>query len=145
MRLARALPLLPALLATAVLAQEAPPQLGRLFLTPDARHHLERQRQLNLQETRSIEGSSLRLDGVVLRSSGKSTVWVNRQAQTERGADNGVSIATTPRQPGRATLTAGGESPAELKVGQTLNRATRETSDGIAAGEIRVNRAPAAR
>ena len=134
-----------ALAAMPALAQDAQPQLGRLFLTPDGRTHLERQRQLNIKETRTLEGSTMRLDGIVLRSTGKTTVWVNRQAQTEQGADNGVSVATSPRQPGGATLTAGGESPASLKVGQTINRATRETSDGIAAGEIRVNRTPAAR
>lgn len=139
------LALLVALLSTSAAAQDAPPRLGRLFLSPDWRAHLERQRQLDIQETRTLEGSSMRLDGIVVRSSGKSTVWVNRQAQTENNADNGVSVATTPRRPGRALLTPGGEASADLKVGQTINRATRETSDGIAAGEIRVHRAPAAK
>jgi hypothetical protein len=129
-----------AVLAAAAAAQDGQPRLGRLFLTPEWRAQLERQRQLNIQETRTFEGSSMRLDGVVLRSSGKSTVWVNNQAQTENTADSGVAVATRPRQPERATLTPGGETPAELKVGQTINRATRETADGLADGEIRVLR-----
>lgn len=129
------------LLAAAAAAQDDQPRLGRLFLTPEWRAQLERQRQLNIQETRTLEGSSMRLDGLVLRSSGKTTVWVNNQAQTENAADSGVAIATKPRQPDRATLTPGSEAPAELKVGQTINRATRETADGLADGEIRVRRA----
>jgi hypothetical protein len=137
--------MLAALLSSQAAAQEAQPRLGRLFLSPDWRAHLERQRQLDIQETRTLEGSSMRLDGIVVRSSGKSTIWVNRQAQTENNADNGVSIATSPRQPGRATLTPGGEPSADLKVGQSINRATRETNDGIASGEIRVHRTPASK
>lgn len=130
-----------ALLAAAAAAQDGQPRLGRLFLTPEWRAQLERQRQLNIQETRTLEGSSMRLDGVVLRSSGKATVWVNNQAQTENAADSGVAVATKPGRPDRATLAPGSETPAELKVGQTINRATRETADGLADGEIRVQRA----
>jgi hypothetical protein len=130
-----------ALLAAAAAAQDGQPRLGRLFLTPEGRAKLERQRQLDIQETRTLAGGSMRLDGVVLRSSGKTTVWVNNQAQTENATDSGVDVATSRRQPDRATLTPGGEVSAELKVGQTINRATRETTDGLAAGEIRVQRA----
>ncbi|MEW6165328.1 MAG: hypothetical protein AB1642_09730 [Pseudomonadota bacterium] len=124
--------------ATAVRAAEPVPQLGRLFLTPDWRATLERQRQLNIQETRSLEGASVRLDGVVVRSSGKTTVWVNNQPQNENAGNTGVAAATSMRQPGQATLVTGTEAPADLKVGVTLNRSTRETADGLAGGEIRV-------
>jgi hypothetical protein len=123
-------------------AEPAPalPPLGRLFMPPEWRANLERQRQLNIQETRSLEGESVRLDGVVVRSSGKSTVWVNNRPQTENAQDSGVLAATSRREPGRATLSAGAEPPADLKVGVTLNRATRETAGGLAAGEIRIQR-----
>lgn len=127
------------LLLTASVAAQTPP-LGRLFLTPDTRAYLERQRQLDIKETRNLEGGTLRLDGVVVRSSGKSTVWVNNQPQHERENTTGVTAATSPRQPGRARLVAGDEAPAELKVGVTLNRATRETEGGLAGGEIRIKR-----
>lgn len=120
-------------------AVEPAPALGRLFLTPEWRATLERQRRLNVQETRSLEGGSMRLDGVVVRSSGKATVWVNNQPQTENASDTGVIAATSPRQPGRATLVTGAEPPADLKVGVTLNRATRETEGGLAEGAIKVN------
>lgn len=115
------------------------PPLGRLFMTPDTRVALERQRQLNIRETRSIEGGSIRLDGIVVRSSGKSTVWVNNQPQPENASDTGLNAAISPRRPDRATLSTGDESPADLQVGVTLNRATREKDGGLADGVIKVN------
>jgi hypothetical protein len=125
-------------LAHAEPAAQAEPQLGRLFLTPDWRNALERQRQLNIQQTRTLEGDTVRLDGVVARSSGKSTVWINSQPQTESARDSGVTAATSRRQPGRATVSTGAEPPVDLKVGVTLNQATGEKSGGLAGGEIRV-------
>jgi hypothetical protein len=126
--------------ALATHAAEPTPQLGRLFMTPEWRANLERQRQFNIQETRNLEGGTMRLDGVVVRSSGKSTAWVNNRPQEENSLDSGVAVVTSRRQPGRATLTTGTEPPADLPVGVTLNRATRETAGGLADGEIRVNR-----
>jgi len=129
------------LLAQTAWAADPPlPPLGRLFMTPESRANLERQRQLNIQETRSLEGGAMRLDGVVLRSTGKSTVWVNNRPQTETSRDTGVAVSPAPGKPGRATLITGEESPAQLAVGETINRATRETAGGLAGGEIRVHR-----
>lgn len=119
-------------------AETAAPALGRMFLTPEWRDALERQRQLNIQQARSLEGDTLRLDGVVVRSSGKSTVWINNRPQTESARDSGVTAATSRRKPERVTVSTGAEPPVDLKVGVTLNQATREKSGGLADGEIRV-------
>lgn len=126
--------ILATLLIRQVQAQSAPLPLGRLFLAPETRAQLERQRQLNVQESRSLEAGAIRLDGVVVRSSGNSTVWVNHQDTRETG----VITRTSRKDPGQALLTTGNEAPADLKVGVTLDRATRETSGGLAGGEIRV-------
>lgn len=126
--------ILATLLASQAQAQVASPALGRLFLSPETRAQLERQRQFNIQESRSLEAGTIRLDGVVVRSSGKSTVWVNNQDTRETG----VVTSTSHRNPGQASLATGNEAPADLKVGVTLDRATRETSGGLAGGEIRV-------
>lgn len=125
--------------AAAAHAADTPP-LGRLFMSPELRATLERQRLLNIRETRSIEGGAMRLDGVVVRSSGKATVWVNNQPQSEDSSGTGVAAALSRQRPDRATLTTGSDTPADLKVGATINRATRETTDGLAGGEIRVER-----
>lgn len=114
------------------------PVLGRLFLAPEWRGALERQRQLNIQQTRSLAGDTVRLDGVVVRSSGKSTVWINNRPQIESARDSGVTAVTSRRQPGHATVSTGAEPPVDLKVGATLNQATGEKSGGLTSGEIRV-------
>jgi hypothetical protein len=129
--------------AAPTLAADSNPSLGRLFFTPEVRKALQRQRHLNIQEARSLEGSSMRLDGVVVRSSGKSTVWINNRPQAENALETGVAAAVTKQQPERATLVTGDEAPVDLKVGVTVNRSTRETSGGLGDGEIRVRR-PAA-
>ncbi|MCX8017506.1 MAG: hypothetical protein N2690_06375 [Rhodocyclaceae bacterium] len=141
-RLRFALPVLAlSMLCRPVQAVEAgytPP--GRLFMTPEWRVKLERFRQLNLQEVRHYEGGSVRLDGVVVRSSGKTTVWINGQPQTEADGQGGLAAQAHPRQPGQARIVIGTEPAADLKVGVTLNRATHETAGGLAGGEIRIHR-----
>lgn len=138
-------PSLVALLCAVVSASPALAQdkLGRLFFTPERRALLERQRQSNIQETRSLEGANMSLDGVVMRSGGRSTHWINGRPQDERSSNSGVRIVATPRDPARARLTAGEEAPADLRVGESINRATREAKSGIEGGSIVVNRAPA--
>jgi len=41
--------------------------LGRLFFTPERRATLDRQRQFNIQEVRTLEGATVSLDGIVRR------------------------------------------------------------------------------
>lgn len=116
------------------------PLLGRLFLTPEWRATLERQRQLNLQQSRSIESEQLRLDGIVVRSSGKSTVWINGQPQTEQSRDTGVTAVLSRRSPGQATLSTGAAPAVDLKVGVTLDHETGEKRGSLADGQIRIHR-----
>jgi hypothetical protein len=126
--------LLALLVAGQALAAEPP--LGRLFFTPERRAALERQRQLNIQEDQALEGSTVSLNGVVVRSSGRNTVWVNQQAQPERSVATGVAVRV--ERNGKAVVTADGEAPAELRVGESLNRATREKDNGIGGGTVAV-------
>lgn len=109
--------------------------LGRLFLTPERRMALERQRQLNIMETQQqvIEGATLTVSGVVRRSGGASAAWVNG-APAEKAA--GMRIEIDRNNPGNTTLTAGEDLPASLKVGETINRSTRETTSGLGGGRI---------
>ncbi len=113
------------------------PELGRLFFTPERRATLERQRTFNVQETQALQGTTMTLDGVVYRSSGKATVWVNRQAQTESEASRtGVSAVISPGSPGSALLAPGEEKPAQLKVGEAVNRATGERNTRLGGGSV---------
>ncbi|MDP2811424.1 MAG: hypothetical protein Q8O34_14870 [Rhodocyclaceae bacterium] len=133
------------LMLTAFAESAAAEPLGRLFFTPERRAALERQRQLNIQEAQTLEGATLTLDGVVVRSTGKRTVWINSRAQHDAAAPTGVTVNLSAREPGRATLSSGEETPAQLKVGESINRATRETASGVGDGRIDVNRPAPAR
>jgi hypothetical protein len=113
------------------------PQLGRLFFTPERRLALERQRTHNVQEAQTLQGTSMSLDGVVHRSSGKTTVWINRQPQTEGEATRtGVSAVVSSKTPGSALLAPGDEAPARLKVGEAMNRSTGERNNRLGGGSI---------
>lgn len=117
--------------------------LGRLFFTPEQRAILERQRQAGLLETPGPEGTALSLDGVVVRSGGRRTVWINGRPQHENETATGVGAAVATGQPGRARLVTGDTEAADLGVGESIDRATRERNGGIAGGRIQIHRAPA--
>ena len=130
--------------ATSVACAEE--SLGRLFFTPEKRAVLERQRQMNIQiqETQTLQGASVHLDGIIQRSSGKKTVWINGLPQNDNATPLGVAAKIAPGDPARAALSAEGESPVNLKVGETVNRATREKDNGLEGGTILVGK-PSAR
>jgi len=118
-------------LAAPVVAEE----LGRLFLTPQQRQDLDRRRATNRaeEETPQIKEGPLTIEGHVLRSSGKSTTWINGIPQY----DNHTS-----RDPARVTVAPNeGEAGVSLKIGQTYDRASGEVRDVLGAGEIRVHQA----
>ena len=130
--------LMPGLLCLSMIAPACAadtPELGRLFFTPERRATLERQRTSNIQEAQTLQGSSMSLDGVVYRSGGKSTVWINRQAQTENESPRtGVNAVVSPKSPGSALLAPGEETPTQLKVGEAINRATGERNTRLGGG-----------
>ena len=130
-------PVAAVLLLTAVGSAGAEP-LGRLFLTPERRATLERQRQLDIEEVQTIEGTTVTLDGVVTRSSGRSTVWVNQQPQNENALGTGVTAIVSRKNPGSVVLTPGDETSTPMKVGETINRGTREKTDALGDGSIAV-------
>ena len=114
------------------------PELGRLFFTPERRAALERQRTFNIQEAQTLQGTTMSLDGVVYRSSGKTTVWINRQPQHE-GEDasrTGVTARVSPKTPGSAALAPGDETPTQVKVGETVNRTTGERNTRLGGGSV---------
>ncbi len=115
-------------------AEEA---LGRLFFTPERRQTLDRQRQFKIQEKQEIpEDPTFTIDGVVTRSSGKRTVWVNGTPLGENGASSDVSVAPVRKNPGLVVIQAGDSSPASAKVGETMYRDTGETTDLLNGGRI---------
>ncbi|MCK6407305.1 MAG: hypothetical protein L6Q60_15010 [Rhodocyclaceae bacterium] len=142
MKTARAL-----LAASLLLAMGAPAYadapLGRLFLTPEKRELLDRQRALNALETQvANEDPTILVNGQVLRSSGKRTTWINGQTQNEQETRTGV-IAHPDRTASRVTLESSEDPRASVKVGESLNRGTQETLSPLGDGSITIHRRPA--
>lgn len=116
----RLLPLTAALLLAADGAFSA--NLDRLFYTPGERAALDAQRH-----QRPLPGTgtdTVTVNGLVARSSGKSTVWVNGAPRHE-GEAGEVEILRRQAAGGRVTVRPPATDRAvDLKVGQTLEEAT---------------------
>lgn len=115
-------------------------ELGRLFFTPEQRAALDARRKARVPDkpAANVSSPTMRLDGYVRRSSGRSTVWVNREALDEASPES-PRIGAGPD----AGVTVGvGESRARvtLKPGETLDRDNGQVKDVIGDGGIRVRR-----
>lgn len=135
-----------AALAALLLLLAAPPAaaqaLGRLFYTPEQRDALDARRKARLPDKpAAVEPSpTTRLDGYVRRSSGRSTVWVDGEAMTENVQPEGMQLRRG-QDPSRVTVVIGEDGRRiEMRVGQTLDRATGEVKDVIGDGEVGVGR-----
>ena len=133
--------------ALAALTALSPPasaeeSLGRLFFTPERRLTLDQQRQFNIQEKQEIpEDPTLTINGVVTRSSGQRTVWINGLAHNE---NPGGVVVTTPRHdPALVVVHAAGSPPANARVGDTVHRQTGEATGLLERGSIKPGRPPA--
>lgn len=110
---------------------QAADALGRLFFTPAQRASLDAANRLKTTGRTSPAKrgpAEITLNGVVVRSDGESTVWVNGQP-AGRGAAANV-IATPSADPSAARVSVPGSASRELRVGQQLDTRTgvvRET------------------
>jgi len=135
----------------AALLGGAPPlgaqELGRLFLTPSQRAALDARRAERVPDKPAavevVESPTTRVDGQVLRSSGRSTVWINGQPVREGAQSEGLRLAPGQSSADGVTLTVGeSERNVRLKVGESMNRDTGEVKDVLGDGEVRVSGAP---
>lgn len=128
------------LLAAAAVAAEPPP-LGRLFTTPERRAALDRQRSLNIKETQQAEDPTVSVNGLVRRSSGKNTAWINGVPQPVEQSGAVWSAAERGRS-GEVTLTLPGDAPSRLNVGDTLYRGSGEVATPLQGGRISITPGP---
>ncbi len=135
--------LVPALLACLLHAgAAAAQQLGRLFYTPEQRAALDARRAARLPDKPSAaaESPTTRVDGYVRRSSGKSTVWMDGEPLPEGLQLEGLRVRRG-NDPTKVTVSVGEDGRRiELRVGETLDRATGEVKDVIGDGEVRIGR-----
>lgn len=110
--------------------------LGRLFFTPERRQQLDRQRELKIEEKPPAAAPTLTIDGVVTRSSGKRTVWINGTALNDGEQADGVAIGTNRRAPGQLVIRPGETTAIPARVGDTVNSATGEVGGSLGSGRI---------
>ncbi len=120
-------------------------ELGRLFFTPEQRAALDARRKARLPDKPAAAAPSptTRIDGLVRRSDGRTTVWVNGEPVSGNGQVEDLRVAPRRGDPSRVTVQAGEDGrPIDLKVGSTLDRGSGEATDVMGEGEIRVRRSP---
>jgi hypothetical protein len=113
----------------AVLAQNK--ALGRLFYTPDQRAALN----ANIRSVRKTPKAripiprSVTLSGLVTRSDGERTVWVDGRAY-HQGNPEDIRVITNSGDPALAELKVRGvRKRVPVRVGQQLNPASGKTSE----------------
>lgn len=120
----------PAILSTALLGLSMlhPPlraeELGRLFFTPEQRALLDlaRRTQATAAQTEA-PSDGVTLSGIVTRSDGRQTVWINGRPQP-------AGVATG-RSPASASIPLpGGGGQVRLRVGQTLDPTSGKVEEG---------------
>jgi len=101
--------------------------LGRLFFTPAQRAMLDAGKELEKPKgtARAVRGPrAFTVNGIVTRSDGESTVWVNSRALDGRPSP-GVSATASGSDPATARVKVrGARNTVQMRVGQRLERST---------------------
>ena len=122
--------------------------LGRLFLTPEQRSALDLRRASRVPDRPTaviVESPTARIDGQVVRSDGRSTVWVNGLPVREGAQSEGLRVAPASSSADSVTLAVGENARrVELRVGDSMNRDTGEVRDMLGDNEVGVSGTSAA-
>ena len=117
--------LLPVLLLAALPAAHAAELTGRLFFTPEQRAQLDqlrRQKAVASQVRDEPIPETVTYNGIIRRSDGKTTIWMNNQPMSDADLRGGQPVTGTVSRDGRIVLQnpqAGSGAKLELKVGQS--------------------------
>src|SRR3954463_12486006 len=98
--------------------------LGRLFFTPAQRHIFDSGKQLPSSPKAAPPGpQTAKLNGVVTRSDGENTVWINGHTIGQK--DPPIKATASPTDPAVARVELpDGKNAVRLKVGQRYVRST---------------------
>jgi hypothetical protein len=111
-------------LAFGLASQPAPaadPAVGRIFFTPEQRAQLDllrNQKAIASQKSDEPVPEIVTYNGIIRRSDGKATVWINNEALSEADLRNKQSIVGSIGRDGQVTLQAP-QTAVQLKVGQS--------------------------
>ena len=133
-----------ALVASTPVAAQAQERLGRLFFTPAQRASLDVARSQRARAALSTEKpeqeatpvpQTITYSGVLRRSDGKTTVWINNQPVQDRESAGAAAIVGRVRPDGSVTLQVpqSGRS-VSLKPGQSVELLTGAVEEGYPRG-----------
>jgi hypothetical protein len=103
--------------------------LGRLFYTPEQRARMDvarqHERSVKIDEEESVpQSANILLNGVITRSDGKSTLWINNRIQNE------TSRAATVGKGGEVRIvTPDAKRTVPLKVGQSIDLSSGQVEE----------------
>lgn len=98
-----------------------PARLGRLFFTPEERAAMDRPPAHSFKGKKSKK--TVRFDGLVMRSSGHRTAWINGTPWHDGEHPEGITINLPPSysgHPGQATLELEGKP--SRRIGESRSR-----------------------
>ena len=131
-------------LATAQTTQpaNAAPPLARLFHTPEKRRALDHQReQIKASPQETAENTRLTLNGVLLRSNGSRSLWINDARAEGTPLPDNIVITPQCRRAPRLLITHPQRPPIQARVGDMLDGATGNITPLLSPGSISLNRA----
>ncbi len=108
--------------------------LGRLFFSPDERAMLDRMRQKNSGSAASA-AAQITLNGIVRRSSGKTTAWINQVPQNENETPQGIAVQQGKTSKPSALLLLPSGKQVQLKAGQTFDTTRGKIREGYQGSE----------
>lgn len=118
------------------LVSSAAEPLGRLFFTPQQRSTLDNARGQKIKIEVEVETETptppenISVNGVIKRSDGQSTVWVNNRPLNEKRAPSGIKIISRSADNTSVTLQLPQSSHnVDLKVGQNLDAVTGQIQE----------------
>lgn len=121
-------------------------ELGRLFFTAEQRSALDARRKARIPDKPAaivVEAAVTRVDGLVSRGSGKSTVWVNGEPVPEGSQPEGLRVRSRQSESNRVRVNIGETgNEVDLKIGQSFDRETGEIRNLLRGGEVKVTPPP---
>ena len=107
--------------------------LGRLFFSAEERAMLEQMRQKS-SSSAAAPIEQVTINGLVRRSSGKTTIWINRVPQHESENPQGISITGKATKQQAVPLLLPSGKKVEIKAGQTFDAGKGEVREGYEDG-----------
>lgn len=104
-------------------------KIGRLFFSPDERAMLDQLRQKSGGSTISAT-EQITLNGIVRRSSGKTTTWINQLPQHENQTPQGIAVRQGQASKPSALLLLPSGRQVNLKAGQTFDATKGKVREG---------------